>query len=94
MDGVDAESQCFLQLLEDVGGGTGAGDRALSRDLVQQLLEALKLNQQYHVLQEEALNKRCEFTGTQELSVFVDVHTCFRGDVLGADDLTVSLKGL
>lgn len=28
------------------------------------------------------------------LSVFVEVHAGFRGDVLGADDLTVSLKGL
>lgn len=28
------------------------------------------------------------------LGVFVEVHAGFCGDVLGADDLTVSLKGL
>lgn len=28
------------------------------------------------------------------LGVFVEVHAGLRGDVLGADDLTVSLKGL
>lgn len=28
------------------------------------------------------------------LGVLVEVHARFRGDVLGADDLTVSLKGL
>lgn len=28
------------------------------------------------------------------LGVLVEVHACFGGDVLGADDLTVSLKGL
>lgn len=28
------------------------------------------------------------------LGMFVNVHTCFYGNVLGADDLTVSLEGL
>ena len=67
MNGVDADGQCFLQVLEDVQAGTGAGGRALCRGLVQQLLEALQFNQQYHVLQEIALDKGRKLAGTQEL---------------------------
>lgn len=37
---------------------------------------------------------RCSPLSASHLGVFVEVHAGFCGDVLGADDLTVSLKGL
>lgn len=95
VDGVDAGGQGLLQVQQDVGADAGAGGGALGGGgLVQQLLEAVQFNEQHHVLQEVALDESRQLRGTEELGVLVEVHTGFRGDVLGADDLTVSLKGL
>lgn len=95
VDGADANGQSFLQVEEDVGVDAGAGDGALGGGrFVQQLLEAVELDQQHHVLQEIALDESRKLRGTKELGVFVEVDAGFRGDILGADDLTVSLKGL
>lgn len=130
MDGANADGQGFLQVDEDVRVDAGAGRGALGgRGLVQQLLEAVELDQQHHVLQEVALDESGELRGAKELrrqektmerghqvcftatlpkinmlmtcrssaahlGVLVQVDAGLRGDVLGADDLTVSLKGL
>lgn len=95
VDGVDACGQSLLQVMEDVGADAGAGHGALGGGrFIQELLEAIEFDQQHHVLQEVALDERRQLRGTKELSVFVEVHTGFGGDVLGADYLTVSLKGL
>lgn len=68
MDGVDASGQSLLQVLEDVGADAGAGRGALwGRGFVQELLEAVKLDQQHHVLQEVALDESRELRGTKEL---------------------------
>lgn len=69
MDGVDACGQSFLQVVEDVGADTGTGRRALGRRrFIQQLLEAVDLNQQHHVLQEVALDESRKLRGTKELN--------------------------
>lgn len=95
VDGVDAGGQSLLQVEEDVGADAGAGRGALGRrGFVQKLLEGVEFDQQHHVLQEIALDESRQLCGTKELGVFVEVHAGFGGDVLGADDLTVSLKGL
>lgn len=39
-------------------------------------------------------NSRLYFTRWSHPGMFVEIHAGFRGDVLGADDLTVSLKSL
>lgn len=44
VDGLDADGQGFLQVLQDVTA------RAIWRCIVQQLFEWLQLNQDYHVL--------------------------------------------
>lgn len=49
MDGLDANSQGFLQVLQDVTAG------AVRRCVVQQLLKRLQLDQDHHVLEEKAL---------------------------------------
>lgn len=36
----------------------------------------------------------CSSPAASHLGMFVEVHAGFGGDVFGADDLTVSLKGL
>lgn len=48
VDGLDADSQGFLQVLEDVTAG------AVGRCVVQQLLERLQLDEDHHVFQEVA----------------------------------------
>lgn len=68
MDGADADGQGFLQVDEDVRVDAGAGRGALGgRGLVQQLLEAVELDQQHHVLQEVALDESGELRGAKEL---------------------------
>lgn len=68
MDGADAHGQSLLQLLQDVRVDAGAGGGALGgRGLVQQLLEAVQLDEQHHVLQEVALDEGRQLRGTQEL---------------------------
>ncbi len=68
MDGADAYGQSFLQVEEDIGVDAGAGDGALGgRRFVQQLLEAVELNQQHHVLQQIALDERRKLGRTEEL---------------------------
>lgn len=68
VDGVDAQSQRLLQVVEDVGADARAGSRALCwRGFVQELLEAVELDQQHHVLQEVALDERRQLRGTKEL---------------------------
>lgn len=49
VDGLDANGQSFLQVLQDVTAG------AIRRRIVQQLLKWLQLDQDHHVLQEVAL---------------------------------------
>lgn len=44
MDGLDANSQCFLQVLQDVTA------RAIWGGVIQQLFEWLQFNQDHHVL--------------------------------------------
>lgn len=68
VDGADAYGQSFLQVLEDVGVDARAGHGALGgRRFVQQLLEAVEFNKQYHVLQEVALDESRKLRGTKEL---------------------------
>lgn len=68
MDGVDARGQRLLQVQQDVRADAGARRRALGqRRFVQQLLEAVELDQQHHVLQDVALDERRELAGAQEL---------------------------
>lgn len=95
MNGVDSRGQGLLQVVEDVGADAGTGGGALSgRGLIKKLLEGVEFDQQHHALQEVALDEGRKLRGTKKLGVFVKVHAGFSGDVLGADDLTVSLKGL
>lgn len=68
VDGVDACGQSFLQVMEDVRADAGAWHGALGRGgFVQQLLEAVELDQQHHVLQEIAFDKSRELCGAEEL---------------------------
>ena len=61
VDGLDPRGQIALQVLEDVEGGV------LSRRVVEQLLERLKLDQDRHVLQEVALDVGGQLLCLQEL---------------------------
>lgn len=61
VDGPDADGQGFLQGLQDIGA------RAVGRRVVQQLFERLQLNEDDHVLQEEALDVGRQVWGIQEL---------------------------
>lgn len=55
MDGVDASGQGLFQIMEHVVGRACA--RALSGDLIQELLKVLQLNQEHHVLQKVAFDE-------------------------------------
>lgn len=61
MDGLDADGERFLQGLQDVGA------RAVGGRVVQQLFEWLQLNEDDHVLQEEALDVGRQVRSVQEL---------------------------
>ena len=61
VDGLDADGQGFLQLLQDVTAG------ALRGRVVQQLFEGLQLDEDHHVLQEVPLDVGRQLRGVQEL---------------------------
>lgn len=65
MDGADPQGQGSLEVMEDVVGRAWTG--ALCRNLIQQLLKVLQLNQEHHVLQEVALDEGCQLQSPQEL---------------------------
>lgn len=67
VDGVDASRQGSLQVMKNVVGR--ARTRTLSRHLKQKLLKVFQLDQKHHVLQEVALDKSCQLSGTQELGI-------------------------
>ena len=61
VDGLDADRQRLLQLLQDVTAGAFWGC------VVQQLFEGLQLDEDHHVLQEVALDVGRQLWGVQEL---------------------------
>lgn len=61
MDGLDADGQRLLQVLQDVAA------RAVWGGVVQQLLERLQLNQYDHVLQEVAHDVVSQVWSVEEL---------------------------
>lgn len=61
VDGLDANSQGFLQVPQDVTAG------AIWRRVIQQLFKWLQLNQDHHVLQEVPLYIGCQVWSIKKL---------------------------